>query len=196
MNILARFAPAYTLGMTVAALILTDPRSAATPDAPVALTRLIEAAWSGGAQPILVLGHASDERLAPLARGTATTDTAAAAREAAELVGGTSALLLLPTTHAGIDPETITALIAAHGRTPDRTLAAAWNGSAGPVLLQPIQHAVSSAAYDASGDVLLIECGDEAAVKALDGRARLTYEAPPADTEAVDPWERRGGEAD
>jgi hypothetical protein len=182
--------------MTVAALILTDPRSAAAPDASLALTRLIEAAWSGGAHPILVLGHASDERLAPLARGTATTDTAAAAREAAELVGGTSALLLLPASHAGIDPETITALIAAHGRTPDRTLAAAWNGSAGPVLLQPIQQAGSGAAHDVNGEVLLIECGDEAAVTASDGRARLTYEAPPADTEAVDPWERRGGEED
>ena len=196
MTILARFAPAYTLGMTVAALILTDPRSAEAPGAPLALTRLIEAAWSGGAQPILVSGRAGDESLAPLARGTATTDTAAAAREAAELVGGTSALLLLPTTHAGIDPETITALIAAHGRTPDRTLAAAWNGVAGPVLLQPIQQASSGAAHDANVEVLLIECGDEAAVTASDGRAKLSYEAPPADTEAVDPWERRGGEED
>ena len=103
----------------------------------------------------------------------------------------------LPKTLAWeIDPETITALIAAHGRTPDRALAAAWNGVAGPVLLQPIQHAVSGAAHDASGEVLLIECGDEAAVTASDGRARLSYEAPPADTEAVDPWERRGGEED
>ena len=189
MRILARFAPAYTLGMTVAALILTDPRSAEAPGAPLALTRLIEAAWSGGAQPILVSGRAGDESLAPLARGTATTDAAAAAREAAELVGGTTALLHLPATHAGIDPETITALIAAHGRTPDRTLAAAWNGSAGPVLLQPIEQV-------SSDEVLLIECGDEAAVTASDGRARLSYEAPPADTEAVDPWERRGGEED
>jgi len=180
--------------MTVAALILTDPRSAEAPGAPLALKRLIEAAWSGGAHPILVSGRAGDESLAPLARGIATADTAAAARAAAELVGGTSALLLLPATHAGIDPETITALIAAHGRTPDRTLAAAWNGVAGPVLLQTIQQAMSGAARDASAEVLLIECGDEAAVTASDGRARLTYEAPPADTEAVDPWERRGGE--
>ncbi len=64
----------------------------------------------------------------------------------------------------------------------------------GPVLLQPIQQASSGAAHDANGDALLIECGDEAAVTASDGRARLTFEAPPADTEAVDPWERRGGE--
>jgi hypothetical protein len=194
MTILARFAPAYTLGMTVAALILTDPRSTAAPAALLALTRLIEAAWSGGAQPILVLGHTSNESLAPLARGTAATDIAAAAREAAELVGGTSAALFLPVTHAGIDPETITALIAAHGRTPNRTLTAAWNGTAGPILLKPIQQAMSASAHDTSGEALLIECGDEAAVTASDGRARLTYEAPPADTEAVDPWERRGGE--
>jgi hypothetical protein len=97
--------------------------------------------------------------------------------------------LILPATHAGIDPETITALIAAHGRAPDRMLAAAWNGVAGPVLLQPIQQV-------SGGDVLLVECGDEAAVTASDGRDRLNYEAPPADTEAVDPWERRGGEED
>jgi len=182
--------------MTVAALILTDPRSADAPSASLALTRLIEAAWSGGAQPILVSGRTGDESLAPLARGTAAADAATAAREAAELVGGTSALLILPATHAGIDPETITALITAHGRTPDRTLSAAWNGVAGPVLLQPIQQAGSGAAHDVDGEGLLFECGAEAAVTASDGRARLTYEAPPADTEAVDPWERRGGEED
>jgi len=194
MTILARFAPAYTLGMTVAALILTDPRSAEALGATSALTRLIEAAWSGGAQPILVLGRAGDESLAPLARGTAATDTAVAAREAAELVGGTSGILLLPLTHAGIDPETITALIAAHGRTPERTLTAAWNGTAGPILLQPIQRALSGSAHDSSSEVLQVESGDEAAVKASDGNTRLNFEAPPADTEAVDPWERRGGE--
>ena len=175
--------------MTVAALILSDPRSDAPPGTPLALTRLIEAAWSGGAQPILVSGYAGDEILAPLARGTANTDAATAAREAADLVGGTTAILILPATHAGIDPETITALIAAHGRAPDRPLAAAWNGVAGPVLLQPIQQV-------SGGDVLLVECGDEAAVTASDGRDRLNYEAPPADTEAVDPWERRGGDED
>ena len=69
--------------MTVAALILSDPRSDAPPGTPLALTRLIEAAWSGGAQPILVSGYAGDEILAPLARGTANTDAATAAREAA-----------------------------------------------------------------------------------------------------------------
>ena len=64
------------------------------------------------------------------------------------------------------------------------------------MLLQPIHEASGGAAHNANVEVLLIECGDEAAVTASDGRARLSYEAPPADTEAVDPWERRGGEED
>ena len=176
--------------MTVAALILADPHSAEDPGALVTLTRLIEAAWSGGAQPILVAGLSAAVDLAPLARSSSATDTSSAAREAAKLVGGTSGLLILPIAHAGIDPETITALIAVHGRAPGRSLAAARDGVAGPLQLLPIANAIRGT----EEALMLVECGDEAAILPSDGRARLAYEGPPADTDAVDPWERRGGE--
>jgi hypothetical protein len=41
-----------------------------------------------------------------------------------------------------------------------------------------------------------LECGDEGAISPSDGRAALAYEAPPADTNAVDPWEQRGSQAE
>ena len=188
MRILARFAPAYTLGMTVAALILADPQSLTSGSPTPALTRLIEAAWSGGAHPILIAGLAAEHDFAPLAQTTRAASVKAAGAEARQIVGGTSALLTLPVANAGVDPETITALIAAHGRNREVALRAAFKGSAGPIQLTPLP-------LLEGGDELLptlIECGDEAAILPSDGRSRLSYEAPPADTNAVDPWERRG----
>ena len=190
MRILARFAPAYTLGMTIAALILADPQSLTKGSPSPALTRLIEAAWSGGAHPILIAGLSVEHNFAPLAQTTEASGQKAAGAEALKLVGGTSALLTLPIAHAGVDPETITALIAAHGREANVVLRAAFNGSAGPIQLTPL----SLLEQTDNEPATLIECGDEAAVRPSDGRTRLSYEAPPADTNAVDPWERRGGE--
>ena len=190
MRILARFAPAYTLGMTVAALILADPHSMMAGAPSPALTRLIEAAWSGGAHPILIAGLTEEYNFAPLAQQTGAQSHAAAGADALARVGGTSAILLLPIAHAGVDPETITALIAAHGRNGDEALCAAFNGSPGPIKLTPLPLLEGREAAPETA----IECGDEAAVTPSDGRAKLNYEAPPADTNAVDPWERRGGE--
>jgi len=177
--------------MTVAALILADANAVESGAPSPALTRLIEAAWSGGAQPILVSGLSGDHDLAPLAQRTSAVELREAAGEALKLVGGTTALLTLPISHAGVDPETITALIAAHGRTPERALAAARDGTSGPIHLTPVALAISGGAHAP----LLIECGDEAAVTPSDGRTRLAYDAPPADTDAIDPWEQRGEES-
>jgi len=174
--------------MTVAALILANPESLTSGSPSPALNRLIEAAWSGGAHPILIAGLDVEQSFAPLAKTTDAPNAKAAGEEALRIVGGTSALLTLPIAHAGVDPETITALIAAHGRDAGVTLCAAFNGSAGPIQLTPL--AILEA--DAGQPPTLIECGDEAAVRPSDGRTRLSYEAPPADTNAVDPWEQRG----
>jgi len=99
MRILARFAPAYTLGMTVAALIIADDSSLVGDRPSPALSRLIEAAWSGGAHPILVSGLTGAVDLAPLALHTEAGTAEAAGAEALRLVGGTTALLSLPVTH-------------------------------------------------------------------------------------------------
>jgi hypothetical protein len=177
--------------MTVAALILADPESLTQGSPSPALTRLIEAAWSGGAHPILIAGLSAAHNFAPLAQTTEASNEKTAGAEALRLVGGTSALLTLPIAHAGVDPETITALIAAHGRNANEALRAAFNGSAGPIQLTPLPLLEQTEIEPAT----LIECGDEAAVRPSDGRTRLNYEAPPADTNAVDPWERRGDDA-
>jgi hypothetical protein len=61
----------------------------------------------------------------------------------------------------------------------------------GPVRLTPL--ALLSSGTTSAG--MGVECGDEAAITPSDGRTRLGFEAPPADRHAIDPWERRGGDA-
>jgi len=167
--------------MTVAALIITT--GTLGDDRPLA--RLVDAAWSGGAHPILVSGLAAGTEPPTPARRTTANDPVAALADACGQVQGTSAIILLPYSHAGIDPESITTLIAAHGRAPATLLTAAHEGQAGPVRLLP-----DGVAGDGASQ--LVETGDEAAVTASNGSARLTYDAPPADRDTVDPWEQRG----
>jgi hypothetical protein len=173
--------------MTVAAhIIISGPPSAPGVARPE-LSRLVEAAWSGGAHPILISGLAAGEVAPTLSRATLSGEHAAVAADAFGEVAGTTAVITLPLSHAGVDPETITALIAAHGREGERVLVASWDGEAGPIRLTPIE--------GSGGTEVQLECGDEGAVSPSDGRASLAYEAPPADTSAVDPWEQRGGDA-
>ena len=73
-------------------------------------------------------------------------------------------------------------------RRGEQVLIASRNGEAGPIRLTPIDYAGLSEAQ--------LECGDEGAVSPSDGRASLAYEAPPADTNTVDPWEQRGSQAE
>jgi hypothetical protein len=166
--------------MTVAALIVATQRE--SPQS--ALERLVEVAWSGGAHPILVAGLSAGAALPSLAVESASDAPLLAGAYAQTLVAGTSAIVLLPLTHAGVDPETVTTLIAAHGRQPRARLAATWNGVEGVVALYPLERS--------SAPTVAVECGDEAAVTPSDGRTELAYEAPLADTEALDPWEQHG----
>jgi hypothetical protein len=152
------------------------------------LSRLVEAAWSGGAHPILVSGLTIGEVAPTLSRATPSPEFAAVAADALGEVAGTTAVITLPLSHAGVDPETITALIAGHGRNGGQVLIASRNGEAGPIRLMPLEHAGLPEAQ--------LECGDEGAVCPSNGRASLAYEAPPADTNAIDPWEQRGSQAE
>lgn len=187
-EILARFGAAYTEGMTVAALIVAERE----PLSHVALDRLIEAAWSGGANPVLVSGLPDGAKLPELAQAVGTSDLDAAGAVARRTVAATSAIIRLPLSHAGIDPETITTLISAHGRMQQATLAATYNTVRGPIRLTPLTETAASERPDEPVDV---DCGDEAAVVASDGLLRLHYDAPPANHDTVDPWEQRGDAA-
>ena len=187
-EILARFADPYTFAMTVAAHIIVSGTPATPGVARPELSRLVEAAWSGGANPILISGLAPSEVAPTLSRATPSGAFAAVVSDALGEVAGTTAVIALPLSHAGVDPETITSLIAGHGRQGEQVLIAARNAEAGPIRLTPINHA------DAPEQ--LLECGDEGAVRPSDGRGSLAYEAPPADTNAIDPWEQRGSQAE
>jgi hypothetical protein len=187
-QILARFADPYTLAMTVAAHIIISGAPSEADANRRDLSRLVEAAWSGGAHPILISGLAPGEPAPTLSRVTPSADFAAVVADALNDVAGTTAIITLPISHAGIDPETITALIAAHGRQAQQILVASRNGIAGPVRLTPINGTTEGERS--------LECGDEGAVSASDGRAQLAYEAPPVDMSAVDPWEQRGAQAE
>lgn len=174
--------------MTVAAHIIISGTPSDPGGARPELSRLVEAAWSGGAHPILISGLATGEVAPTLSRATPSAEFSAVAADALGEVAGTTAVISLPLTHAGVDPETITALIAGHGRQGEAVLVASRNGQTGPIRLTPLQSA------DA-GEIAL-ECGDEGAVSASNGRDSLAYEAPPADVSSVDPWERLGAEAE
>lgn len=174
--------------MTVAAHIIVS----GTPTPPGSdrpeLSRLVEAAWSGGAHPILISGLSTGEAAPTLSRLTPSAEFSAVAADALSEVAGTTAVIALPLSHAGVDPETITALIAAHGREGERVLVASRHGEAGPIRLTPIT--------TPDGSEVQLECGDEGAVSPSDGRVALAFEAPPADTNAVDPWEQRGSQVE
>ncbi len=174
--------------MTVAAHIIVSGTPSTPGVARPELSRLVEAAWSGGAHPILISGLTSGETAPTLSRATPSAEFAAVASDAFGEVAGTTAVITLPLSHAGVDPETITALIAGHGRQGAQVLVAARNGETGPIRLTPIEG-------NGSKEILL-ECGDEGAVSPSDGRDALAYEAPPADTNTVDPWEQRSSQAE
>lgn len=163
--------------MTVGAVIVPAGAAQALADAAgrVAVRRIVDAAWAGGALPIVVvLAAGGDEPVrtalagspavvvtgvlgvatapeAATARGGAassTVTTAVPARfdesslfrqgahAALESVTETTALLLWPGRMTWVDPETVTSLIEAHGRSPDAILRPERAGQVGwPVLL-------------------------------------------------------------
>jgi hypothetical protein len=115
--------------MTVAAVVLSGSPEEALADAAgrVAIRRIVDSAWAGGALPIIVVAPDPDGRCATVLEGSpavlvdpagvralaAWRTGVAAARTAVE---ETSALLLWPGRMRWVDPESVTSLIEAHGR--------------------------------------------------------------------------------
>jgi len=137
--------------VTVAAVILaSSPESAlADADGLSAVRRIADAAWSGGATPVVVVSFDPDGGVATALTGAPVTlaepapaeggpvaQMARGADVARDEVHETDAVLLWPARLTWVGPETITSLIELHGTDPDRLLRPTWDDDPGwPVLL-------------------------------------------------------------
>jgi CTP:molybdopterin cytidylyltransferase MocA len=140
--------------MTVAAVILVPDQTVALADADglPAIRRIVQAAWAGGALPIVVVSHPGDagRALAEAIEGLPATLTqpegvapgarwfAAGIAAAHSQVVETSAALIWPARYAWIDPETVTSLIEAHGPAADGIVRASFRGQSGFPILVPV----------------------------------------------------------
>ena len=116
--------------MTVAALILcaTTDSAIADTDGRVAVRRMVESAWAGGAVPIVVVAPERDGAVAAALAGSPAVLAEPAPAEggpvaqirramavALERVTETDAGLVWPGAMVWVDPETVTSLIEAYG---------------------------------------------------------------------------------
>jgi molybdenum cofactor cytidylyltransferase len=137
--------------VTVGAVVLAaSPESAlADADGSPAVRRIADAAWAGGATPIVVVSFDPDGSVAAALAGAAVTLAEPAPPEqgpAAQMARGadvaraeiveTDAVLLWPARMTWVGPETVTSMIELHGTSPGVLLRPTWEGDPGwPVLL-------------------------------------------------------------
>lgn len=139
--------------MTVAAIILAPdtPAALADADGEPAMRRVIQAAWSGGALPIVVVAEDPDGKLAEGMAGLPATLTQPSSdeprgiawfvhglRAAGLAVSESTAGLLWPLRYVWVDPETVTSLVEAHGAELAEIVRPSWLGEAGFPILTPI----------------------------------------------------------
>jgi len=140
--------------MTVAAVILAaSPASAlADADGTPAVRRIADAAWAGGATPVVVVAADPDGAVAaalataevtllepaPLEGGPAS-QIARGIGGAIRLVAATTAALVWPARLAWADAETVTTLIEAHGDDAAGALRPAFEGAPGWPALVPVE---------------------------------------------------------
>jgi len=138
--------------VTVAAVILAaTPESAlADADGVPRVRRIVDAAWSGGALPVVVVSFDPDRAVAAALTGAAVTFAepvptpdgvpVAQMRRGVEvargIVSGVDGALIWPAGMGWVSPETVTSLIEAHGVEPGSVLRPTFEGQPGwPVLL-------------------------------------------------------------
>jgi CTP:molybdopterin cytidylyltransferase MocA len=138
--------------MTVAAVILSaSPESAvADADGLPSVRRIADAAWSGGAVPIVVVSFDPDGTVAQALAGAPVTlaepvpvedgpkgQMARGVDVALDEVRDLTGALIWPARMVWVGPETITSLIEAHGITPDAILRPDYDDDAGWPALVP-----------------------------------------------------------
>lgn len=197
--------------MTVAAVVL-----AATPESALAdadglprIRRIADAAWAGGAIPIVVVSFDPDGAVGRALAGAPVTLAEPAPREAgpvgqmsrglelaARLVTETDAALLWPARFGWVGPETVTSLIEAHGTTPSAVVRPAYRGEPGWPALVPASlldalrsvspermpaDVLADVVASAGAELQTIDLGDPGTV--VDGDTARTdlppYEGPP-----------------
>jgi CTP:molybdopterin cytidylyltransferase MocA len=171
--------------MTVGAVIVPDGVSEALADATgrAAVRRIVDAAWAGGAIPLIVVACDPDGRIAEALDGSPAVvlDPGKAsgvgtyrlgAEAAARSVQETSAVLLWPGRMTWADPETVTSLIEAHGRATNEVTRPRRAGQSGWPVLVPVDRVAETLAAPggsiadafAAGAVATVELGDPGSV--------------------------------
>jgi CTP:molybdopterin cytidylyltransferase MocA len=174
--------------VTVAAVIVPAAVEEALADASgrTAVRRIVDAAWAGGAIPIIVVVADPDGRIAAALQGSPASvvepGTAselqsyrAGAAAAGAAVRETSAVLLWPGRMTWTDPETVTSLIEAHGRDPRSLARPRRAGVSGWPVLLPIEQVADVLAGDGTAEEVLaasrieaLELGDPGSVSGLE----------------------------
>jgi len=196
--------------VTVAAVIFAATPGSALRDADgvPCVRRIADAAWSGGALPVVVVAADPDGRVAVALAGSNVTLAVRGPTEdgplarirrgigvAVEAVVETDAALVWPVEHCWVDPETLTSLLEAHGVDRTSLLRPAYRGEPGWPALLPLTHfdRLASLATDrlpieviadlaaAGVPIRSVELGDPGAVyPAETPRGALPpYEGPP-----------------
>jgi hypothetical protein len=139
--------------MTIAAVVLAAAPTSALADADGVprIRRIVDAAWAGGAIPIVVVSFDPDGDVARALAGAQVTLAEPAPQTAGpvgqmvrgievarELVTETEAALIWPARFGWVGPETVTSLLEGHGATPDALLRPAFHGEAGWPALVPM----------------------------------------------------------
>ena len=171
--------------MTVGAVIVPDGVTEALADATgrAAVRRIVDSAWAGGAIPIVVMACDPDGRIAEVLEGSPAVvvdpgraSEALTYRHGAEAakasVHETSAVLLWPGRMTWADPETVTSLIEAHGRSSSVVTRPRRAGESGWPVLLPVS-LLASALRGPGGsiedaitavDMVSVELGDPGSV--------------------------------
>jgi CTP:molybdopterin cytidylyltransferase MocA len=141
--------------VTVAAVILAASAESALADADglASVRRIADAAWSGGATPIVVVSFDPEGAVAAALAGSSVTLAAPAPVEGGPVaqirrgmevamaeIQGTDAAIVWPAGLTWVGPETVTSLIEAHGTDRETLLRPTYQAEAGWPALLPTRY--------------------------------------------------------